>query len=155
MASKNNNKTNIEINKDLNNKLNQKNNDNEDLDTEIKNNKYKNNKTTTNINDNLNNDFNPKDNNNNKDLDNELKDEEKRQIISEKKLIFCLKKAAIIVCFGSLIAIFITYIYHLIFPNNLRWLSENNLSEIKSIAVAVGSGVFSSLVSSYFFNSKK
>lgn len=154
MASKNNNKTNVKINKDLNNKFDQKDNDNEDLDTEIKNNKDINNATTTNINNNLNNDFNPKDNNN-KDLDNELKDEEKKQSISEKKLIFGLKKAAIIVCFGSLIAIFLTYVFHIIFPEHKRWLTPNDISEIKSVAVAVASGIFSSLATSYFFNSKK
>lgn len=113
-----------------------------------------NNKINANIDKNLNNKFNPKDNYN-EDLDTEVKNEEKIQIINEKKLIFYLKKVAIIICFGSLIAILITYIFHLIFPNNWRWLSENNISEIKTIAVAIVSGVFSNLVSSYFFNSKK
>ena len=113
-----------------------------------------NNKTNVHINKNLNNQFDPKDNNN-EDLDTKAKNEEKMQSISEKKFIFIVKIFAIVVCPICLIAIFITYMFHLILPNNLRWLSENNLSEIKSIAVAVCSGVFSSLVSSYFFNSKK
>ncbi|PPS23148.1 hypothetical protein [Brachyspira murdochii] len=113
-----------------------------------------NNKINVKINKDLNNEFDPKDNDN-EDLDTKAKNEEKRQSISEKKFIFWVKIVSIIVCSACLIAIFIVYIFHLIFPNNCRWLSENNLSEIKSIAVAVGSGVFSSLASSYFFNSKK
>lgn len=148
MASKNNNKIIVKINKDLNHKFNQKDNDNEDLDTEIENNKDINNATITNINNNLTNDFNPKDNNNNKDLDNELMN-------GEKKLIFVVKILGIIVSSLFLIAVFIIYMLHLILPENKRWLTTNDILEIKSIAVAVASGIFSSLASSYFFNSKK
>lgn len=148
MASKNNNKIIVKINKDLNHKFNQKDNDNEDLDTEIENNKDINNATITNINNNLTNDFNPKDNNNNKDLDNEFMN-------GEKKLIFVVKILGIIVSSLFLIAVFIIYMLHLILPENKRWLTTNDILEIKSIAVAVASGIFSSLASSYFFNSKK
>ncbi|KLI44928.1 hypothetical protein R4K89_13715 [Brachyspira intermedia] len=113
-----------------------------------------NNKTNVTINKDLNNQFDPKDNNN-EDLDTKAKNEEKRQTINEKRFIFWVKISAIIVCSLFLIAIFIAYMLHLILPEHKRWLTLNDISEIKSMAIAVGSGVFSSLATSYFFNSKK
>lgn len=113
-----------------------------------------NNKIIVKINKDLSNEFDPKDNDN-EDLDTKAKNEEKKQSINEKKFIFWVKILGIIVCSLFLIAVFIAYMLHLILPENKRWLTTNDILEIKSIAIAVASGIFSSLASSYFFNSKK
>lgn len=87
--------------------------------------------------------------------DNDLDSLDKKHNILEKSIVFYIKMIAIS-CFALiLISISFIYIFHLVSPENRRWLNYTDLNDIKSISVAVISGVATSIITSYFFKSKK
>lgn len=48
----------------------------------------------------------------------------------------------------------IIYLWHIMGPHNLRWLDESEVDNLQKISLAVLSGVFSSIASTYFLHKK-
>lgn len=51
-------------------------------------------------------------------------------------------------------AIVIIYLWHLVMPQNLRWLCDNDFSRLKDLALTIIVGIILSLTTTYFFNKK-
>lgn len=80
--------------------------------------------------------------------------ESEKQLLREQTTFHWIKITATIIFSILLIVIFAIYTLHFLIPEEKRWLSMEDLERIKSIAVAVASGVFSSITTSYFFNNR-
>lgn len=52
------------------------------------------------------------------------------------------------------VVIILTYLHHIAGPHDWRWLTDDDLREIRGIAISVLSGVSSSIAVGYFFRNK-
>lgn len=85
--------------------------------------------------------------NNDADLDRQQRRQEK--ILKHK-----IKQKAFLV--GAFIAgvCLAIYLIHIIGPHWMRWLTEEEVDNLRGFAVAIGTGVFSALASGYLFDKK-
>lgn len=57
--------------------------------------------------------------------------------------------------FGAICTVFvIVWLWHVLMPERWRWLTENEITNIQSIALSIMTGAMASLVSSYFLKKK-
>ena len=70
------------------------------------------------------------------------------------KHVYYVKTLLLWIGFILIAAMLISWVLHLIFPENLKWLDKESLLQLKSIILGVILGIFSSTLSKYFLESK-
>lgn len=67
-----------------------------------------------------------------------------------RRLRHCIFKWGVIIVSCLFSCIFIVYCIHLVLPEKWRWLSPEDLMQLKSLAVSICVGVLASFTSGYF-----
>lgn len=76
---------------------------------------------------------------------------DRAQSIQQQKVIHIIKIALFTIVPFSLVMIMLVYFLHMVLPDTWRWLTKNELMELKDIAMPIIVGVVSTFICNYLF----
>lgn len=90
----------------------------------------------------------------NADVDEEIGQKRRKRDFQEETWFYRVRVGFLLTVSCACVGVVLCYLWHLVAPEHLRWLSPENISALKDLALSIIVGLSMTMLTTYFFKRK-